>query len=313
MYCLNIKFVDHTENPQIEKAFPKLPKDTSEVTTFCEANKLDQKTVFKYLWNRKRNTVMKAKISKFSEASWRLTFYAYFCYIGYRALFTPTTASWIQDTHNHWIGWPYHVMSEMVEYYYQVELGSYIHQLLWTEVSRSDSLQMILHHLTTIALMVFSYLSNYTRIGASILLLHDTADVFLEGAKVSHYISQGAKGKFFRAAGKIGADVLFVIFAVTFFVTRLMLYPRYIVYSAYVESMEIFGTYSMSGYFVFTGLLTILQLLHVFWFYLIARMIYGMVTDKLGGDVRSDDDEDDLGEFNEDKAKATLVARKKKQ
>jgi hypothetical protein len=273
---------------------------------------MDSKVVFKYLWNRKRNSIMKTKISKFSEAAWRLTFYAYFCYVGYLALFTPTTAIWIQDTHNHWIGWPYHVMSEMVEYYYQVELGSYIHQLLWTEVSRSDSLQMILHHLTTIALIVFSYLANYTRIGASILLLHDTADVFLEGAKVCHYISQGAKGRFFRSFGKIGADVLFVVFAVTFFVTRLMLYPRFIVYSAYVESMEVFGTYSMSGYVVFTGLLTILQALHIFWFYLIAKMIYEMVKDGRGGDVRSSDDED-LGEFNEEKAKTSLVSKKKKQ
>ena len=52
--------------------------------------------------------------------------------------------------------------------YYHIELGCYLHQLLWTEVSRSDALEMILHHLITICLLIFSYLTNFTRIGLSI-------------------------------------------------------------------------------------------------------------------------------------------------
>jgi ceramide synthetase len=43
---------------------------------------------------------------------------------------------------------------------------------------------MILHHLTTTLLLVFSFVSNHTRVGSSILLLHDSSDVFLESAKV---------------------------------------------------------------------------------------------------------------------------------
>ena len=51
-------------------------------------------------------------------------------------------------------------------------------------MSRSDALEMILHHLTTTLLLVFSFVSNHTRVGSSILLLHDSSDVFLESAKV---------------------------------------------------------------------------------------------------------------------------------
>ena len=74
--------------------------------------------------------------------------------------------------------------------YYQIELGCYIHQLLWTEASRSDALEMVLHHLITICLLVLSYLTNFTRVGASILFIHDLADIFLETAKVLNYTSQ---------------------------------------------------------------------------------------------------------------------------
>jgi hypothetical protein len=254
---------------------------------------------------------MHNKVSKFSEAAWRMIFYTYFCYVGYIALFTPETAIWIKDTRHHWIGWPFHPMSNLLEFYYQVELGSYIHQLLWTEVSRSDSLQMILHHLTTILLMVISYLTNFTRVGASILLLHDAADVFLEVAKIFHYIDIGGRNKIVCTVSKFMCDGLFVVFAVTFFVTRLIIYPRYILYSVFIESQAEFGT-DWLGYKVFCVLLSILQLLHIFWFYLIAKMIVGLLINKgVEKDVRSDEEED-MGDFNEENAKVALVAKKKK-
>lgn len=160
--------------------------------------------------------------------------------------------------------------------------------------------------------MGISYLTNYTRVGASILLLHDTADVFLEAAKVFHYISQGAKGETVRFINRLGADVFFVTFAIVFFVTRLVLYPRYILYSVFFESVDVFGS-DWAGYKIFCVLLSILQALHIFWFYLIAKMIVGLIAAKqLEGDVRSEDEEDDLGEFNEEKAKEALIAKKKK-
>ena len=243
---------------------------------------------------------MASKLTKFSEATWRLIFYAYFVFVGYTALFTPSTAQWIQDTNHHWLGWPYHPMSKLLEFYYQIELGCYMHQLLWTEVSRSDSIEMLLHHFTTIALMITSYLTNFTRVGASILLLHDSADCFLEGAKIFNYINKGAKGPWSLTISKLLCDSLFVCFAVTFFVTRLILYPRYILWSVYAEASVVFGTQWL-GYKAFLGMLSVLQCLHVFWFYLISKMVVGLIlTAGVEKDVRSDDDED-IGEFVEDK------------
>ncbi len=270
---------------------------------FCKetADKnLSEAVVNAYIWSIRQDKSSNKKITKFVEALWRFLFYAYFCYLGYVALFaSPGTVSWLQDTKEHWRGWPTQPISSAISFYYNIELGAYIHQLMWTEVSRSDSVEMILHHLVTILLIVFSYLTSFTRIGSSILLLHDSADIFLESAKVFNYISKtsGNKGL------SIYCDTLFAIFALTFLVTRLILYPRYLVYSLVYESPVMLGGV-WPGYWTFAGLLVVLQCLHVFWFYLILRMVYSLLSTGIEKDVRSDDEEE------VDDAKSTTTSQR---
>jgi hypothetical protein len=52
-----------------------------------------------------------------------------------------------------------------------------------------------------------------------------------------------------------------------------------------------FGT-NWAGFWVFSGLLVVLQLLHIFWFYLIAKMLWQLFSTGVDKDVRSDDDDD---------------------
>ena len=240
--------------------------------------------VLQYLWNSRRNESADKKIVKFVEALWRFLFYSYFCIIGFRALFVPTSVGWIVDTKEHWRDWPMQTIDSAVDFYYQVELGAYLHQLMWTEVSRSDSVEMLVHHLATILLIMGSYLTNFTRIGASILLLHDTSDVFLESAKVFVYISKSKGGQW---ACKF-CDCLFALFAISFLITRLIVYPRYLVYSLLYEAPEALGYWP--GYPLFAGLLLVLQSLHIFWFYLILRMIPSLLSTGIQKDERSDDE-----------------------
>jgi very-long-chain ceramide synthase len=239
-------------------------------------------------YEKKKKKVDKS-ITKFVEASWRCIFYSVFCIVGIRALFFPRTASWIEDTANYWTHWPQqHTIEPMVLFYYLVELGAYFHQLAWTEVTRSDAAEMIVHHLVTIMLIVFSYLLNFSRIGSVILLLHDIADVFLESAKCFNYISR-AKG---RQWAKTVCDALFAIFAITFFVTRLVLFPRYVIYDVIFVSPITFNN-DWFGYWTFAGLLITLECLHIFWFYLVLKMIVRLFTTGIEKDERSDDEGDD--------------------
>ena len=258
---------------------------------------LTESDVLEYLWNTRRNNSAEKKIVKFVEALWRFIFYSYFCFVGYRALFVPNTVSWVLDTKDHWQEWPLTPITSAISFYYQIELGAYLHQIMWTEVSRSDSLEMVVHHLATILLILGSYLTNFTRIGASILLLHDTSDVFLESAKVFVYISKSKGGKWACNF----CDTLFALFAVSFLITRLIIYPRYLVYSLVYEAPQIMGPWP--GYRLFAGLLIVLQCLHIFWFFLILRMIPSLLSTGIQKDERSDDEGDIDGYCPEEEVK----------
>ncbi|RYH25822.1 hypothetical protein EON65_15235 [archaeon] len=192
------------------------------IAAYCKVSNRSEESVYTYLRHRRHHQVVQKKIVKFVEAFWRCVFYTYFTYLGYQALFTPTTAGYVQNSIHYWADWPYHPINNKALFYYTVELGCYIHQLLYTEVSRSDSLEMYSHHIITILLITMSFLCNYWRVGSSILLLHDISDIFLEFAKVCNYISKAEKHAYFKHI----VDPVFGIFAFTFFVTRLVLYPR---------------------------------------------------------------------------------------
>lgn len=73
---------------------------------------------------------------------------------------------------------------------------------------------MFLHHIVTICLLVFSYLCNFIRVGSVILLLHDSADYWLELAKMTTY-----------ANFKYICDSSFIMFALVWLVTRLTIFP----------------------------------------------------------------------------------------
>jgi ceramide synthetase len=144
----------------------------------------------------------------------------------------------------------------------------------------------MLHHIATISLIGLSYLTSFTRIGATIFLTHDIADIFLESAKCINYTARTQGRKHLS----IYCDILFGIFAISFFITRLILYPRYMVWSLVYEAPLKLGGYWL-GYYAFAGLLILLQILHIFWFYLIVRMIYKLITTGIDKDVRSDDED----------------------
>ena len=55
------------------------------------------------------------------------------------------------------------------------------------DVKRKDFWEMFVHHLTTIALMGFSWTCNLTRVGSLVLIVHDVADIFLEVKTFSRF------------------------------------------------------------------------------------------------------------------------------
>ncbi|ELV10857.1 LAG1 longevity assurance like protein 5 [Tupaia chinensis] len=163
-------------------------------------------------------------------------------------------------------------------YYYIMELAFYWSLMFsqFTDIKRKDFLLMFVHHLATIGLITFSYVNNMVRVGTLVMCLHDASDFLLEAAKLANY------AKYQRLC-----DTLFVIFSAVFVVTRLGIYPFWILNTTLFESWEMIGPYP--SWWLFNGLLLILQVLHVIWSYLIARIAFkALIRGKVSKDDRSD-------------------------
>ncbi|OPJ69913.1 ceramide synthase 5 [Patagioenas fasciata monilis] len=226
-------------------------------------------------FRQRRNQDKPTTLTKFCESMWRFTFYLSIFFYGLRFLWT---APWFWDTRQCWYNYPFQPLTSRLYYYYILELAFYWSLMFsqFTDIKRKDFLIMFVHHLATIGLITFSYMNNMVRVGTLVLCLHDASDFLLEAAKLANY------AKYQRLC-----DAFFMLFGVVFIVTRLGIYPFWILNTTLFESWELIGPYP--SWWLFNGLLVTLQVLHVFWSYLIVRTAYkALVRGKVSKDDRSD-------------------------
>lgn len=185
--------------------------------------------------------------------------------------------NWFWDLEECWKGYPNHEEDVSVRIYYMAELGFYwsLFASQFSDIKRKDFWQMFVHHVATILLLSISWVFNYFRIGAIIACLHDSADIFLEGAKMAHY------AKFERTS-----MVILVMFIAVWIFSRLYIYPFWVLHSVIYHHQAIIGT--SLPYFLLTSLLILLQVLHVIWTYFILKVVLEAVSQgKPKGDTRS--------------------------
>jgi hypothetical protein len=190
---------DFRHNRDWDLALPskkKKPPTPEAIQDYFEKNKDkisgDVGALKDYIKSRYKKECNGRNVSKFTEAFWRCIFYTTFVVVACYTFFYPETQPFIKDLELCWKGWPLgieHKVIPMLIMYHHVQLGCYLHQWMWTEVGRSDWIEMWIHHAVTITLITISYLINLQRIGAIIMLVHDIADIFLESAKLCNYIS----------------------------------------------------------------------------------------------------------------------------
>ncbi|XP_062337779.1 ceramide synthase 2-like [Osmerus eperlanus] len=243
----------------------------------CDKTKRQVDTWFRH----RRNQDRPSPVRKCGEASWRFLFYISAFLSGLAVLID---RPWFWDQTECWKGYPLQHLERAHYWYYQLELGFYLSLLLRVsvDVKRKDFREQVLHHLATSFLLGFSYVSNYVRVGTLVLVLHDASDVVLEFAKMLHY------GTGWRRV----CDGLFIIFAVTFILTRLLVFPLWIIHTTLVVSMQQFQPFA--GYYFFNALLLLLLGLHMFWAVLILRMAHRLLLQgELDKDERSDEESEE--------------------
>ncbi|KAF9599952.1 hypothetical protein IFM89_001987 [Coptis chinensis] len=228
----------------------------------------------------------RAKIVKCSESMWKLTYYAtvetFVLTIAYHEY-------WFRDTDQYLRGWPDQELKFAVKLLYMCQCGFYVYSiaaLLTWETRRKDFSIMMSHHVITVFLIGYSYITSFFRIGSVILALHDASDVFLEAAKV------------FKYSGKeLAASVFFGFFAVSWVVLRLIFFPFWVIKTTsydFIKILMVSDDSNRSYYYVYNTMLISLLIFHIYWWILIYSMIRKQLNNKgqVGEDIRSDSDDD---------------------
>jgi ceramide synthetase len=153
-------------------------------------------------------------------------------------------------------------------------------------VRRKDWMESFAHHIVTLGLMYYSWYANFTRPGVVIMLLHDISDIFLEAAKLARYADKEA-----------AAFYLFVVFAVSWVILRVILFPCCIIIRTLIDPVVLIAIpYNINPqphYSAFGTMFSLLFILHLYWTYLIFKVIYGQLKTGSTDDVREEDSDDD--------------------
>ncbi|KAK3404536.1 hypothetical protein EUGRSUZ_K00842 [Eucalyptus grandis] len=121
---------------------------------------------------------------------------------------------------------------------------------------------MMSHHVITVFLIDYSYLTSFFQVGAIVLALHDVSDVFLEAAKVLGYLG--------------------LMIALNCAVPL-------------CDYLPMGEAYATPLYYIFNSMLLMLLIFHAYWWVLICSMIRRQLKNrgKVGEDIRSDSEDDD--------------------
>ncbi|XP_066541589.1 ceramide synthase 2 isoform X2 [Hoplias malabaricus] len=230
-------------------------------------------------FRRRRNQERPGVLKKFREASWRFVFYLCAFLGGLLALHDKP---WFYDLREVWVGFPKQSLLDSQYWYYMIEMSFYSSLLfsVAVDIKRKDFKEQLLHHWATLTLLSFSWCANYIRIGTLVMLIHDAADVVLESGKMFNY-----------AKWERTSNCMFVLFTLVFMVTRLVIFPFWLIHCTWVYPLEQFQPFF--GYYFFNVMLVVLQLLHIFWASLILRMVKKFLFGEMKGDERSDEEEED--------------------
>lgn len=254
---------------------------TTQPNTTATAHKYTDEDVRRWLSAYQHDQTRKMKIKKFQEAGWGFSFYTFIWIWG---LITISDKNYFtKSIHLVWADYPMAAPTIDVTWYYWLSMGHYIHLFCaqFADIKRKDFVEMVVHHIVTLLLLTFSWMVNFTRIGALVLAVHDGCDVFLQLAKLFNYMHL-----------QMFTDATFAVFAITFFVCRLIIFPGRIIYSSLVWTVTTGGYKPWFVYYFFNGLLLSLLVLHFIWFSIIMSMLIRWLrTGEMKKDARSDTDD----------------------
>ena len=274
-------------NDLLENLFAKCDSKISEYAKKSAAYKLNWTIKQVERWLRIRSKQSKVnKLQKFQESGFIALYHLVITIYGIYVLWNKP---WTKDISKTWIGFPKLEMCNGMWWYYMFSVSFY----LSTCFSRIKfSVPMCLHHFSTIVLLVFSWAVNLVRAGSLVLLVHECGDIPLQLAKMSEYL------KIRRIT-----NVFYIIFFCIWTITRLGLFPFWIMSNVYFEAPKhVFMPAGNLFYFFLFGI----TLLNILWTKMIIQvMCRSLCKGSDLNDIRSSDSSD----FSDTDAKSSKILR----
>ena len=162
-------------------------------------------------------------------------------------------------------GIPYETHPPQLKEYLLVTMGYHVGGFFthFFSARKNDFLEMALHHIVAIYLFGGCYLFNVWNVGSIIAFLHDIADI------TTNIVKTFTETNYTKATA-----VVFVTHICIWFYTRNIILP-YIIYQVLISEVRIglpgWGEYIVKPYFAW--LLSMMFLLHCYWFMLFCKML----------------------------------------
>ena len=229
------------------------------------------------------------KQRKFADQAWQLAIHAS---MGLFEAFLLHGTTWWEDPATAFAPCPAEFVSGReahspeLRFFYVLQLAIWVwtgFSCKWIESRRKDYVEMMLHHIVTFTLILYSMINGELAIGLVVLFVHDVSDVVLDLMKMLNYL------KMESAHGWFAVEAAFVCNLFSWAYFRLYVFPVYVVYrGAYVGYADQCGAEGAVGHFERCKSagsclqsdigLCVLCCLHVFWFGLILRIAVKLVT-----------------------------------
>ncbi|PBL02421.1 longevity assurance proteins LAG1/LAC1 [Armillaria gallica] len=234
------------------------------------------------------------KLDRFGEQGYAVFYFFIMGCWGLRIMAQLPT--WWYRTEYFWIDYPHWDMVPELKRYYLMQMAYWSQQLLVMllkfEKPRKDYNELVAHHIVTIWLVGWSYLVNLTLIGNAVYMSMDIPDTSLAFSKLLNYI-QWERAKVVSFALFIGIWTYF-----RHILNLVILYSVWTEFDLIPEHTRVWDPprgvwlpYWMK-YQIFVPI-ALLQLLNLFWYYLIMRILYRAIMTSVTDDERSDDEDDD--------------------
>ncbi|MBN3303153.1 CERS1 synthase, partial [Amia calva] len=232
-------------------------------------------------------------VAKMPESAWKLLFYTMsWSYSSYLLFFTQY--SFFQDPPSVFYDWKRGMeVPTDIAIAYLIQGSFYAHSLyatVYMDAWRKDSVIMVVHHIVTLALIIFSYAFRYHSIGVLVLFLHDVNDIQLEFMKVNVYFRN--RGGVYHVFNDIISNMVCVSFSISWFWFRLYWFPLKVLNASCISSLQ--SVPNIPFYFFFNSLLFALTLMNIYWFLYIMLFVVKVLTGQMRevNDVREYDLED---------------------